>query len=260
MSRYHFLKGHGLFLCCLLLSLLIVLSPVFANDTDARLQEIFEKGWALESRMHIDLSNLDKARALYEEAIRIAPENAEAKRWLAEIIFKQAEEENDKRKKVAMYEQAATLAERAIAINPESVAGFYWAGTANARLADLTWFASALSRVNKAKEYLQTAIDTDTTNRYAVLAGVVLAAIYADAPWPVKDMDRAVELAQWAVSQDRNLTFASLRLGKIYLANGEKEKAVKTLERCLNTENPTYIWDAELYDWPEAKKILSEIK
>ncbi|MDY6822864.1 MAG: hypothetical protein SWH68_03580 [Thermodesulfobacteriota bacterium] len=38
------------------------------------------------------------------------------------------------------------------------------------------------------------------------------------------------------------------------------EKAIKELKRCINTENPTYIWDAELYDWPEARTILSEIK
>lgn len=260
MNKYHFLNGPKLWFPCLILCVLLLPVAGVAEDTDARLQEIFERGWALESKMHLDLANLDKAQALYEEAIRMAPENAKAKWRLAEIIFKKAEEENDKGKRIQMYQRSVELSEAAIAINPESVGAYYWAGTAWARLADLSWFASALPKVNNAKEHLQAAIDTDNSNRYAILAGVVLAAIYADAPWPVKNMDKATELAEWAVARDRNLTIASLRLGKIYLASGEKQKAIRELERCLNTENPTYIWDATLYDWPEAETILCDIQ
>lgn len=232
----------------------------YADEPVERISEIFEQGWALEGQMHMDLANLDKAEALYEEAIRIAPDNEEAKWRLGEIIFKKAEEETDKARRLKMVERTVALAEEAIAINPQSVGGLYWAGTGYARLADMSGILSAIKQVKLAKKYLHLALETDENNRFAILSGVILAAIYSEAPWPLKDMDQALNLAKWAVKKDPNLTIASLRLGKIYLADGKKDMAKKELERCLATQNPMYVWDAILYDWPEAKRVLADLR
>lgn len=159
-----------------------------------------------------------------------------------------------------MVERTILLAEQALAINPKSVGGMYWAGTAYARLADMSGIFSAAGQVKQAKAYLHQAIDTDPDHRLAVLSGVILAKIYSESPWPIKDMEKAVDLARWAVAKDPNLTLASLTMGRILLEKDETAAARTELNRCLATEHPTYVWDAVLYDWPDAKTVLAGIK
>jgi tetratricopeptide (TPR) repeat protein len=233
---------------------------VQAESPADRLQTIFDRGWALESRMHIDLANLDRAIALYEEAVAIAPDNAEARWRLAEVTFKKSEETPDKQKRKEMVTRSLALAESALKLNPKSVGGMYWAGVALARLADMSGILTAMKQIKQAKAYLHEAIRTDPDHRLSILSGVILALIYSESPWPLKDMDQALELARWSVDKDPNLTIATLSLGKIYLAEGETGLAEKFLKQCLDTQNPTYVWDSKLYDWPEAKSILAGLE
>jgi tetratricopeptide (TPR) repeat protein len=249
-------------LCRFLLILLAVLPPssVLADSASDRIQEIFRQGWELEGRMHLDLANLDRAMALYEEAIRLAPDNDEARWRLAEVTFKKSEEVQDRQERKRLVEGAIALAEQALALNPRSVGGMYWAGTAYARLADMSGMLSAIKQINQSKTYLHRAIATDPDHRLAVLSGVILARIYSEAPWPVKDQPRAMKLALWAYGKDPDLTIASLSLAKVYLAEGQTVPALALLQKCLATEHPTYIWDAVLYDWPDARKTLAGIR
>ena len=243
--------------------ILVALAPsphVRADATADRFNSLMEQGWALEGQMHVDLANLDKAIAVHKEALLLAPDNDEAMWRLAEVIFKKSEEVADKKERKAMVERTILLAEQALAINPKSVGGMYWAGTAYARLADMSGIFSAAGQVKQAKAYLHQAIDTDPDHRLAVLSGVILAKIYSESPWPIKDMEKAVDLARWAVAKDPNLTLASLTMGRILLEKDETAAARTELNRCLATEHPTYVWDAVLYDWPDAKTVLAGIK
>ncbi|MFZ5563426.1 MAG: tetratricopeptide repeat protein [Thermodesulfobacteriota bacterium] len=255
----------GLYLPTFFFPILILLAlapaaPVRADETSDRVAELLRQGWELEGRMHMDLANLDRAIAVHEEALALAPRNDEAVWRLGEVIFKRSEEVKDKEKRRAMVERTISLAEQALSINPKSVGGMYWAGTAYARLADMSGLVSAAGQVKKSKAYLHQAIKTDPDHRLSILSGVILAKIYSESPWPLKDMKQASELARWSAGKDPNLTLASLTLGKVLLAKGETDAARKELNRCLSTESPTYIWDAVLYDWPEAKTVLAGIK
>ncbi len=225
-----------------------------------RITELFEKGWALQTRMHEDLAYLDQAIALHEEALALAPANEEANWRLAEVLFKKSEEVDGKAERKAVLERTVTLSEQALALNPESVGGLYWAGTALARLADISGVLSSLKQVRQARTYLHQAVRIAPDHRFSVLARVVLTMIYYESPWPLKDMNQALELVRSAVEMDPNLTLASLWLGKVHLAQGKTEAARSELKRCLATEQPTYIWDAVLYDWPEARTILAGMK
>ncbi|MDY6831384.1 MAG: tetratricopeptide repeat protein [Thermodesulfobacteriota bacterium] len=243
--------------------ILVGLAPpahVRADEKADRVKALLEQGWAFEGQMHVDLANLDKAIAVHKEALALAPDNDEAMWRLAEVIFKKSEAVTDKKERKAMVERTVLLAEQALAVNPTSVGGMYWAGTAHARLADMSGLFSAAGQVKQAKVCLHRAIDTDPNHRLAVLSGVILAKIYSESPWPIKDMEQALNLARWAVAKDPNLTLAGLTLGRILLAKNETAAARTELNRCLTTEHPTYVWDAVLYDWPEAKTVLAGIK
>ena len=91
-------------------------------------------------------------------------------------------------------------------------------------------------------------------------SNAVLAAIYLGMPWPMSDNKRAEKYAAEAAKKDPNLTLASVNLGKAYLSLKKYDKALAELNRCLSTKSPTYVWDAELYDWPGARKLLKEIE
>jgi len=210
--------------------------------------------------MHLDVTNLDKAMALYQEAIAMAPDNEEAKWRLAEVTFKKSEETKDPRERKKLIERSASLADQSLSLNPDSIGGLYWRGVAKARLADMSGLLAAARQIKQAKDDLHRAIRTDPGHRLSILSGVILAMIYSESPWPLKDMKQALDLARWSTAQDPRLTIASLCLGKIYLAEGETELAVQTLEACLATEKPTYVWDAVLYDWPQARSLLAGIR
>lgn len=242
-----------------MLLVLLPLPDARADSVSDRIREIFAQGWALEGQMHVDLANLDRAITLYEEAISLAPDNEEARWRLAEVTFKKSEETRDKEERKKLVEKSISLADQALALDPDSVGGMYWGGVARARLADMSGLLAAMKQIGQAKDYLHQAIITDPEHRLSVLSGVILALIYSESPWPLNDMGKASELARWAVAKDPNLTIASLCLGKVYLAEGGKNSAEKELKRCLAIEHPTYLWDAVLYDWPEARTILAGI-
>lgn len=71
--------------------------------------------------------------------------------------------------------------------------------------------------------------------------------------------ENIANLALWSVNKNPHLTIAALRLAKVYLAMGKKAPATAELNRCITITDPTYIWDAVLYDWPEARAILKDI-
>ena len=239
--------------------------PVYAKSpdvtSDKEVQEILEQGWQLLSVMHKDKTGLDKAIVLYKNALKKYPQNEELLSWkVAEMTFKKADEERDKEKRGQLYQETLRYAQKALQLDPQSVGGHYWAGLAYIRLAELSGIFSAAGQVNKAKKEFEKTISINPDHRFAVLSNAVLAAIYLGLPWPMNDNKKAEKYAEKAVKKDPNLTLASVNLGKAYFKLKKYDKARNELKRCLSTKSPTYVWDAELYDWPQAKALLKEIK
>lgn len=234
-------------------------SPDISSDKDV--QEILEQGWQLLSVMHKDKTSLDKGIALYKNALEKYPQNKELLSWkVAEMTFKKADEERDKDKREQLYKETLSYSQKAIQLDPQSSGGHYWAGLAYVRLAELAGVFSAVGQVNKAKKEFERTISINPDHRFSTLSNAVLAAVYLGMPWPMNDNKRAEKYATEAVKKDPNLTLASVNLGKAYLSLKKYDKARDELNRCLLTKSPTYVWDAELYDWPGARKLLKEIE
>lgn len=232
-------------------------SPDVSNDKDV--QEVLEQGWQLLSVMHKDKTGLDKGIVLYKNALEKYPQEKELLSWkVAEMTFKKADEELDKKKKEQLYKETLDYSQKAIQLNPQSSGGHYWAGLAYVRIAELSGVLSAIGQVNKAKKEFEKTININPDHRFAVLSNAVLAAIYLGLPWPMNDNKKAEKYAEEAVKKDPNLTLASVNLGKAYLYLKKYDKARDELNRCLSTKNPTYYWDSELIDWPLARKLLKE--
>ncbi|KPA16377.1 conserved hypothetical protein, secreted [Candidatus Magnetomorum sp. HK-1] len=258
------LKQSTVRIVLILMQVLLFFGISAAEDLDpkkmAQINDYYQQAWQYLGQMHKDVKNLDKAQALYLKALDLSPENSNTFWKLSEITFKKAQETKDKNKAKSLYEKALEYAEKSAKKNPGSVEAFYWIGTCQAQLAEMAGVFKALGLVKRARKNLEKSIELNPTNRFAILSRVILAVIFTESPWPLRDLKAAEKLSDQAVELDPNLTLASVKRAKVYLGKKEKELAVKELQRCLKIKNPTYLWDAELYNWPEAKKILAEIK
>ncbi len=234
-------------------------APAAAAE-DPRVKAAFDKGWALMGQMHKDLRHLDEAADVYRSVLAFDPQNADAWWKLSEVVFKKGEAQKDKKRKKELIQEALGYAEKSLALAPRKAEPHYWVAVSCAMLADMAGPLSAMSLVNRCKKELNTVITLDPKNRFAILAKAVLAAIYLDSPWPLRDLEKAEELARKAVAEDPNLTWASVTLGRTLAKRGKKEEAEKELKRCLATSSPTYVWDSVLYDWPSARKALKELQ
>jgi len=238
--------------------------PAYAEtmtpEKQKQLNEYYQQAWKLLGQMHKDTSNLDKAYAFYQKALAIAP-NYDKTYWkIAEISFKKAQEAKDDAASKKLYHEALENAKKSVALNPNSVEALYWIGTCEAKLAELAGIFKAMGLVKSAKKNLKKSIALDPDNRFSVLARVILAILYTEPPWPLRDLGEADKLTAKAVEMDPNLTLSSVKRARVLMKNGDNELAKKELQRCLNIKKPTYVWDSELYDWPEAKKLLSQLK
>jgi len=245
------------------LIMLVYCIPVFAEKVspeEKQLNAYYQKAWGLLGQMHKDASNLNKAYAIYQKALELAPNRSKTHWKIAEILFKMAQENTDEKAAKKLYDQALDAAKKSVSLNPKSVGGLYWVGTCEAKQAELAGIFKAMSLVKSAKNNLKQCIALEPNNRFSILARVILAVLYAEPPWPMRDLGEADRLTAKAVEMDSNLTLASVNRAKVHIKNGANELAKQELHRCLNIKNPTYVWDATLYDWPEAKKLLNQVK
>lgn len=230
-----------------------------AND-DPRVKAAFDKGWAYFAQLHKDIKNLDLAVAQYKEVLALYPENFDAMWKISEALFKKAEALKDKKQKKEIFTQSLNWAEKALAIAPQKAEPHYWVAVNCAMLADMAGALKAMNLVNRAKSELVKIPVLDPKSRFATLSKAVLGAIYLESPWPLRDLKKAEKLIKEAVAEDSNMTWPTLLLGKLYLKTDRKEQAKKEIARCLAISKPTYVWDSVLYDWPEAKDIMKDIK
>lgn len=262
MNRSRFLILMGLIFCTFLMTSLAE-STEFSEKTSLNENEsrkIYNQGWQLLSQIHKNKAGLDEARSLYKRALAVSPRSAYLHWMLAEMIFKKAETIEDQKERRRLYENALNEANQALELNPDSLEAHFWVGACSAVIAEMKGRLGGVKLINRAVDKLELAFNMDAANRYSILSGAVLATIYTEAPWPMRDLDKAERFGEETVRRDKNLTLASIKLANVYARQGKYEKARKEAARCLSLKQPTYIWDAELYDWPSAEQLLKKLE
>lgn len=249
------------------LFLIICLIPVFGFAktenvpilSEKEIHKIYEQSWQMLSRIHIDKTGLDKAIELYEKVLKIAPYDKDIQWKLSEATFKKAEIFGQDENSLEMYKKALNYAKDARDDFPNSIEAHFWVGCCSARVAEINNGIRALPMLNEARSELKITIKLNSEHRLAILAKAILSAIYIGTPWPLKNTKKAELFAQEAVEKDPNLTFARIMMARVFLQQKKYLRARQEAVKCLNIVKPTYIWDAELYNWPEARRLLEEI-
>jgi len=228
--------------------------------SEQEILSIYSSAWQLLSRIHIDKTGLGKAIEQYEIVLAAAPNDRDIHWKLSESTFKKAEAMGTNKSSLELYKSALNYAKIARKAFPDSIEAHFWVGCCSARIAEIINGIRALPVINEAKTELKFVIELDSDHRFAILARVILSAIYTDIPWPLNNNKKAALFAREAVEKDPNLTFASITLAKVFIQQSNFNSAREEAVRCLSIVEPTYIWDAELYNWPDARRLLKEIE
>ena len=212
------------------------------------------------SQIHRDKSGLEKAIKLYRKAAAGSPTHRDVHWKLAEGLFKKAEATDNEDDRKILYEEALSQSRKSLELNPDSIEAHFWIGSTSAKLAEMVGTFSAIGVINEATKELKLILEMDPNHRFSIIAGAALAAIYSQAPWPMRDLEDAEAYAIEAVKKDPNLSLACATLADVYFRREKFEQAQKEAERCLSLSSPSYIWDAELYNWPSARRVLKQIE
>ena len=236
--------------------------PVEGNTAynDQEIQRIFKRGQWLLSQIHKNMTGLDEAVSLYNRVIELNPDNRDVYWKLSEIYFKKAEAALNEEKQLELFKKSLSFARNALELDPDSVEPHFCIGSSSAKIAEMVWAVSALNVINDGIKEYKTAIKLDPNHRFSIISMAALASIYTEAPWPLRDLEEAEIYAKEAVKKDPKLTFACRVLESLYVKTKRYKEAHLEIERCLSLKQPTYIWDAELYNWPATRRLRKEIE
>ncbi len=251
----------GVVLSCIISNIAIATDDkYFSKDmkkSDPEMVKEFFESWELLRQSHLDPQALDKALSLLRPYLQSHSEDPVLLWKWSEFMFYKGESIKDKKQRLAIYWEALDHARKSLDKSP-SLEAHFWAGCIAARLAEMEKGFTAIKLVNEALKRLEQVSQMDPQHYLSAPADTILAAIYIKAPWPVKDLDTAKDYLLKSYDKDPNLTMTCEKLSAYYLVTKDYEKAETEAKKCLAIENPTFVWDSVLYNWPKVRKILAK--
>jgi hypothetical protein len=234
------------------LALMSAAGPTATSGGAPALSELLARLDTLHTRRD-DPAALGEARRLADAALAQAPSDYGALWRAARVVFTESDEptrSSDERSRLG--KQAYDLAERAIAANPNDVAGHYWAALSIGSYAEGMGVVRALTNgiEGKFKRPLERATALDVGYDFGNIP-VVWAAYYLELPWPKRDRAKAAEELQLALK----LNPASLR-ARLYqaqlAADQDRPAEAKALLAAIAAA------PAGRYDAPEERRVKKE--
>ncbi|HPD20453.1 MAG: tetratricopeptide repeat protein [Desulfomonilia bacterium] len=205
-----------------------------------------------------DLDAFQKAIDLCTAAADSQPDSFEAN-WMAARAYRLYADEV-KQRQLSGWEgicrdygkKGMGYGEKAIALAPEKVEGYFWYGTCVGSYSDGVSILTAL------KEGLKDKTQTSLEKAYSIdkmynEAGPILAVgrFWSVLPWPLKDKKKALTFIEEYHSHYPDKPEGLVYLGEAYLDVKEKDKAKAVLEKAAASDETYYS------DW--AKRLLADM-
>ncbi len=200
-----------------------------------------------------DPAVLAEARRTADRALALAPNDYDVLWRAARVIFTESDVPklpNDERSRLG--KQAYDLAERAVAANPNGVAGQYWAALSIGSYAEGMGVLRALANgiEGKFKRPLERATALDERYDHGGIP-VVWAAYYLDLPWPKRDRDKAAAECRRALAINPANLRARLYQAQIADGEGHPDEARARLAEIFAAP-------VGRYDAPEERRVKQE--
>jgi hypothetical protein len=195
----------------------------------------------------------EEAHRLAEAALKAAPTDYGTLWRAARVRFSESDERaRSAQERSRLGKEAYDLAQRAIAVNPDDVAGHYWATLGIGSYAEGMGILRALASgiESKFKRPLERATALDESYDHGNIPAI-WAAYYLELPWPKRDRPRAAQQALRALA----INPANLR-ARLYQARIAADEGHPAAARSLLAEiaaAPT-----GRYDPPEERRVKQE--
>ncbi|HPE68823.1 MAG TPA: hypothetical protein P5560_04830 [Thermotogota bacterium] len=167
---------------------------------------------------------------------------------LASCLFRYADWGNfSKSQRKEWYTRAVSAGDKAVEVDESDPTAHYALGLASGRLAELKGL-TGLGLLKDFEFHLQRTLELVPEHYLALYA---LAMRYRDAPWPMKDLDRAEDFYLRSLASEPGYLNASYDLALLYLEQKRPEKAIPLLE---------FVVHAALHpDWTEESRVMQQL-
>ena len=200
-----------------------------------------------------DPAALDEAHRLAEAALAAAPADYATLWRAARVRFTESDQPTrGAEERSRLGKEAYDLAERAIAANPNDVAGHYWAALGMGSYAEGIGILRALAGgvEGKFRRPLERATSLDETYDHGNIPAV-WAAYYLELPWPKRDRAKAAQQAQRALVINPANLRARLYQARIAADEGRPADAKSLLATIAAAA-------VGRYDPPEERRVKQE--
>jgi tetratricopeptide (TPR) repeat protein len=240
---------------CVLLSLFVTVSvaeDLHASAAEPGLPELFARLDALHARRD-DRAALAEAERLAAAALAQGPNDYGALWRAARVTFSASDVPGlPTEERSRLGKQAYDYAQRAIAANPNDVAGHYWAALGIGSYAEGMGVIHALASgiEGKFKRPLERATALDERYDHGNIPAV-WAAYYLELPWPKRDRDKAAEQIKRALAINPANLRARLYQARIYKDTDHPAEAKALLGQIAAAP-------VGRYDAPEERRVKKE--
>ena len=200
-----------------------------------------------------DAAALSEAHHLVATALAVAPSDYGVLWRAARARFTESDQPSrSESERSQLGKEAYDLAERAIAVNPNDVAGYYWAALGIGSYAEGMGALRALANgiEGKFKRPLERATALDVTYDHGNVP-VIWAAYYLELPWPKRDRAKAAEELRKALEINPANLRARLYQARIAIDEGRPADAWPLLRAIAAA-------DVGKYDAPEERRVKQE--
>lgn len=213
---------------------------------------------ALVARYHEDLSAIDRARDLLEDALR-REEQVETLVALSYVSFLWGDvRATSAADKLAAYERGRELGRRAVERAPDSHDAHLWYAINTGRWGQTKGIFRSLFLLPTVQEEIDVLLTLDPRSpRAHAFAGNVFLELPRVAGG---DPSRAEAHFRTALEVDPRFTVARVGLARVHIAAGRYAEARRELQCVIDERTPTLVADWTVKDLPRARTLLASIR
>ncbi|MCP2519514.1 hypothetical protein NLC26_00395 [Candidatus Aminicenantes bacterium AC-708-M15] len=242
-------------LLLIILFSLLFLSLTYSQDVQSMLSQADDL-----YRQREELSKAREAMSLYEEIIKIDPQNYEAHWKLAKTIYYIGEHLTSKKEKLALYKKGIEIAKKAVKLGPDKPEGHFFLAVLYGVYGQTRGVLKSLFLVDDIKKEVYKTIRIDPT----IECGgpyQLLGRLYYELPgFFGGSKKRSLKLLLKAKSICDSDPLTYLYLADTYLALGKKDKAIEELRKVIEMEpHPDLIPETKEYK-KQAEEKLRELE
>ena len=238
-----------------LFTIILIFSTSVFSFSSETVTKLIKEGDSLYYK-RTSVVNLEASYEKYEQALEIAPENADIYWRIARYYYNKGMNATVKESKMNFFVNVQEWSQKGIAVDNNNLECHYWYAVGMGKYGDTKGVLKSLSLVNPIKDECNLIIKRDPNHAGA---NHVLGVMYRKLPgFAGGSLELSLKHLKIAVQNEPTDTIHYLELANTYIAMDEKEKAKENLNILINIKYPEDPVQAN-EDRKEARKLLEKL-